>query len=470
MGDIRVIAVDIGASSGRLISGTYDGEKIILQEQYRFTNQPVEILDSCYWDYLKIIQEIKNGLIYSEHNLEKIDSLSVDSFGVDYGILAENGKIIQAPYSYRDNRALNYLSVFKQNVTAEELFKLTGTKLDPINTIVQLFADLQLNSSLKAQIDKIIFMPNLIKYFLSGQQSVEYTIASTSGLLDCNTRKVNEKLCAKLDFNPTWFDNVETSDLGYLKDKAKLCLKSNIKVLNGVGHDTAAALISLPVDQADWTKTAFISCGTWSIVGTQTNQPIISKEAFEAGITNEGCQGQKNRILKNITGLWIIQELQREWENQGEKISFNEMTLLAKQAKEIKSRLDLTGSDFVFAGDMEERIYKYLQKTKQVLPKNKAELLRIVYESLASSYAEIIRELERITGRKFEDVYMFGGGIQNKFLVSLTEKYTKKSIKLGAVEASVLGNIVDQLEILGAITAENKKSVLNKTYQKLRGE
>ncbi|WP_282708461.1 FGGY-family carbohydrate kinase [Ligilactobacillus sp. Marseille-Q7487] len=466
----NVIAVDLGASSGRLISGSYDGEKITLAEQFRFSNQPIELLDSLYWDYLQILQKIKEGLVCSERTLGKLTSLSVDTWGVDYGLIGINGNLLQAPYSYRDGRATKYLTEFTKKVSAENLFALTGTQLDAIDSIVQLFADLQLNPHLERQIAHVVFMPNLIKYFLSGNLSSEWTITSTSGLLEQKTRKISSVLCEKLGFNKEWFiDFTDNQDLGLLRDKIQtdMNLKSELKILNGVGHDTAAALVSLPVKPDEWQKTAFISCGTWSIVGTQTPEAIVSQEAFSAGLTNEGCQGQKNRLLKNITGLWIVQELQREWATKGDKLSFEEMTALAMEASSIQSKIDPNAQIFTDSGNMQERINEYLKFTQQPLPRDKGELLRLVYESLANSYAKAITELEKITGNEIEDVYMFGGGIQNKLLVDLTRKYTKRNVSLGAVEASVLGNIVDQLEILGKITSANKESVLKKTYEQL---
>lgn len=460
----NVIAVDLGASSGRLISGSFDGERIILKEHYRFSNHPVELLGSLYWDYLKIVQEIRHGLTYCQQDLGEIRSLDIDTWGVDYGLIGKNGQLLQAPYSYRDARSSKVLAEFSELVSPQKLFELTGTRLDAINSVVQLFADLKQDATLQERIAKVVYMPNLIKYFLSGQISTETTIASTSGLVDTQTAQASRWLCDKLGFQPSWFDASKSAKLGTFS----LANGQVIQILNGVGHDTAAALCALPIPTEKLKQTAFISCGTWSIVGVQTPKPITSQMAFEAGLTNEGCVGGHNRLLKNITGLWIIQELKQQWQQKGQTYSFAQLSELATAADFIGSFIDPNASVFSNPADMETTIKTYLAQTKQKQPQDKGELLRLVYESLAQSYAKTLTLLEQVTGHQLEEVYLFGGGIQAEILVDLTRKYTKRQVKLGPIEASVLGNIVHQLEILGEISQENKTMVLNETYVTLK--
>lgn len=464
MKQTKVVAIDLGASSGRLISGSFDGERIILKEHYRFNNHPVELLGSLYWDYLNLIQEIRTGLAICYQDLGEIASLDVDTWGVDYGLIGKNGQLLHAPYSYRDARSSKVLAEFSELVSPQQLFELTGTRLDAINSVVQLFADLKQDITLQQRIAKVVYMPNLIKYFLSGQISNETTIASTSGLIDTQTGQVNQWLCDKLGFKSDWFNAPTTVKLGSIS----LADNQSLEVLNGIGHDTAAALCALPITTQKLTQTAFISCGTWSIVGVQTAKPITSQAAFTAGLTNEGCVGGHNRLLKNITGLWIIQELKRQWQQKGQTYSFTQLSELATKADFIGSFIDPNASVFSSPTDMEATIKTYLVETKQKQPQDKGELLRLVYESLAQSYAETLTLLEQVTGHKIQEVYLFGGGIQAKILVDLTCKYTKRQVKLGPVEASVLGNIVHQLEILGEISQENKAMILNETYVTLK--
>ena len=305
----NVIAIDLGASSGRLISGVFDGEKIETKEQFRFSNQPVNILGEYFWDYIKIFQEIKHGLAIAEKNLGKIDSISVDTWGVDYTFLDKKGMILRPPHSYRDNRVKNYINDLKNIISEEKLFTETGVNFNKINTIVQLFSDIKSNKELTVEIGSILMMPNMFEYLLSGKKSTDFSIISTSGLLNSENGNYSDKVFNSLQLKHEWFTPINKN--GQILDdilpniREELELESKPKIISGVGHDTAAALESLRNMDAD---TAFISCGTWSIVGKKVNKPVISDLAMDAGLTNEGCLGGSYRLLKNITGLWIVQE------------------------------------------------------------------------------------------------------------------------------------------------------------------
>lgn len=470
----NVIAIDLGASSGRLISGSFDGKKISLKEQFRFSNQPIALLGSLYWNHLKIFQEIKYGLSIAEKDLEEIASMSVDTWGVDYGCIDHLGKVINTPYSYRDPRAGNYKELFEQQFSSREIFFETGVQLDVIDSIMQLFADLQEYPYLKEEIGKILFMPNLIEYFFSGKKVNEFTIASTSGLLNSQTRDFSSFIFDKLGFERSWFGEVQEKStvLGKIlpQIQKELGLTSEIEVVSGVGHDTAAAVLALPVREENNNETAFISCGTWSIVGAQTKAPVVNDAVFSSGLTNEGCYGGSNRLLKNITGLWIIQELQKEWSYQGEMVGFDSMVDLAVEAGPAKSYINPNYATFSAPGGMEQKVIDFIKKTEQPLPESRGELLRIIYESLALSYAKTIQIIEENTGYDIKTIYMFGGGIQNKLLVNLTADYTQKIIQTGPVEASVMGNIISQLLALGLIEEKDRIEVLKNSFVSRRIE
>lgn len=467
MSKTNVIAVDLGASSGRLISGSYDGNKIDLKEQFRFSNQPINLNDSLYWDYFKIFQEIKYGLSMAQNDLHSIESMGVDTWGVDYGYLDRYGKVLRAPHSYRDNRVLKYLEKFKEKVSEKELFEETGVKFAQIDTIVQLFADLQLYPELKDEISEILMMPNLVEYFFSGVKSGEYTILSTSGLLDAKTRDYNSSLLKRLGIDSNWLPKFDKSGrvLGTILPEIQedVGLKSDIKIINGVTHDTAAAVHALPIAENE--SAAFISCGTWSIVGALTKKPVITEQAYELGLTNEGCFDGSNRLLQNITGLWIVQELQKEWSYEGEMIDWGKMVKLAQATKPNVTFIDPNAPEFGAPGNMEEKIKRFAASTGQPVPQSKGEILRCVYQSLALSYQKTVSSLEAVTGKRIDSLYMFGGGIKNQLLVQMTADFTGKPIHTGPVESSVTGNIISQLEVLGVLDPKKRVEVLKNSFE-----
>lgn len=466
----KVIAVDLGASSGRLTSGVFDGEKITLKEQFRFTNLPVRVADDLYWDHMRILQSIKEGLNAANRDLAHIDSLSVDTWGVDYGLIDQHHQLLMAPHSYRDSRVDQYVAEFYQRIAPFELFQLTGNQPANINSILQLFADLQIRPYLQAEIKHVLFMPSLIEYLLSGKLKNEFTISSSSGLLDTHTREFSAPVLKRLGFKPEWFGSLAKGGqvLGNIRPEiaSEMHLLDSIRVVAGAGHDTAAALLALPLDASQRASSAFISCGTWSIVGRQTSAPIVTRAAYEAGLTNEGCFKGGNRILKNITGLWILQELQREWAYQGDKIGFGEMVELAAKADASVSYIDVNASVFSQPTLMEEKIISALKATHQALPKSRAELIRLVIESLAFAYRQVIEELEAVAATPIRRINMFGGGIQNQLLLQLTADFSEREVVAGPVEASVLGNVVSQLQANQWLDDESVATVLQNSYKK----
>lgn len=457
----NVIAVDLGASSGRIISASLKDGKMELKEQFRFSNQPIELTDSLYWDYLKIFQEIKYGLMIAQRDLKKIDSLSVDTWGVDYGLVGHDGKMLLTPHSYRDTRTEEFENKLYEKLTPKELFALTGVQPNLINSNFQLFADMNLHPYLKDEVANIMFMPNLVEYFFSGVKSNEFTIASTSGLLDGVSRELSDDIFNRLGFKKEWFGDIQRGGhvLGnVLQDIAKeVHLDSDIKVIDGIGHDTGAAVYSLPISSQEAKNVAFISCGTWSIVGQQTDKPVVTEQAFEAGLTNEGCFDGGNRLLQNITGLWIVQELQKEWSFEGEMVEFSKMVDEAESAEHIVSYINPNDPLFATPSNMEEKIIQFLKETDQKLPSSRGGLLQIVFESLALSYRDTINNLENITNEEIKRIYMFGGGIKNRLLVQLTANFCKKEIQTGPTEASVTGNVLAQYKALGYFKDDSER-------------
>lgn len=464
----NVIAVDLGASSGRLMSGTYDGQRITVKEQFRFSNLPVQVIQDLNWDYMKLLSEIKYGLNVAHQDLEVFDSLAIDTWGVDYALLNANNQVLLAPHSYRDTRVDGFEQAMYQQITPFELFQKTGNQPAKINTVLQLFSDLKRNPFLADEIDRVLFMPNFMSYLLSGQSQNEFTIASTSGLLDTHTRGFSDSVLEKLGLKRDWFQELIKGGavLGTLLPdiQADLHLQRPLNILTGAGHDTAAALLALPIPQEERGHTAFISSGTWSIIGRQTPAPVVSEAAFKAGLTNEGCFDGSNRLLANLTGLWIIQELQREWAFQGRMVDFAEMTQEAADAPSLGSYINPNHGWFGQPGHMSEKIHRYLELTEQQQPESKGQLVRVVLESLALAYRQILTDIEQATNEAIRSIHMFGGGIQNQLLVQLTADYTTKPIAAGPVEASALGNAVSQLQTLGLLTKAQTPQVLKQSF------
>lgn len=464
----NLIAIDLGASSGRLISGQYDGQTVTLKEQFRFSNHPVDINGRLYWDYLKIFQEIKYGLSIAMKDLGHIDGINIDTWGVDYGLLTARGELAFAPHSYRDTRTATVQAEFERRMPLQQLFEQVGNQPDTINTNIQMFADITRYPFLKEEVAHILMMPDLVGYFLTGKMASEFTIASTTGLLDVKTRQWNQTVLDQLGLPRAWFGELVTGGkvLGAIRPEicAELQLNQDATVITGVGHDTAAALLALPIAATERQHAAFISCGTWSIVGRATEAPVVNATAYAAGLTNEGCFDGTNRLLQNTTGLWIIQELQSEWSYQGEMVEFGKMTQEAIDAESIGSYIDPNTAIFATPGQMTAKIKRFLTVTNQTQPQTRGELVRVVLESLALTYRRALEALEQVGGGSISEINMFGGGIQNQLLVSLTADYTGKVVATGPTEASVMGNIVSQLQTLGLLKEAETPAVMAASF------
>ncbi|MNO48128.1 Rhamnulokinase [compost metagenome] len=448
----KLLAVDLGASSGRVILGTYNGSRIVTEELHRFANTPVQDGGHLYWNVPELLEEIKQGIRLAVQAHGGIAGLSVDTWGVDYGFVDHTGKLLNSPHHYRDQRTGRTRARLEELLPPDEQFRLTGNQPDPINTVYQLFADWQENAGLQEHADHILMMPDLFLYLLSGASSAERTILSTSGLLDAVTGEPSSEVFGRLGIPLRLIPpRVEAGTaIGTLRPG--LCAELGcgpIRVIAGASHDTASAVASIPY--ADKDGAAFISCGTWSLVGMETESPVLTPLSYEYGFTNEGCYGSGNRLLKNITGLWLLQETRRVWAEAGEVLSFGEMTALAENEGAAQSFIEPNDPLFSTPGDMPGRIAEYCRSSGQRVPETKGAMIRTILDSLAKSYAATLKELEEITGTKIRKVHMVGGGIQNRLLCQLTADAAGREIIAGPVEASALGNLLVQLAALGEL-------------------
>ena len=443
-------AVDLGASSGRVILGKISATKIEYEEIHRFGNGPVTRGDELYWD----IDLLRTNVIEGLAMLAKytIESIGVDSWAVDYALLNEAGDLLREPHHYRDNRNLRGVQSVKQKISDSALYARNGLQFLPFNTLYQLAVDHAEQAGLLNRAHKAVLIPDLFNFWLTGELRAERTNASTTGLFDPISKQWDHKLIEELDLQERLLCEPieEGSYLSNISDQiaAKTKLAKSTKVVTVGSHDTASAYVAVPSIKPG---SLFVSSGTWSLLGIEIDKPILSEEAREANFTNEGGVDGRIRFLKNVTGLWLLQEASRHWRQNG--MQYQIESLIAEAAALPKrSVIDVNHESFAAPGEMPTRIQDYCQQTKQWVPQTEAEIVRVIFDSLAAKYVEVIAELERIAKQKIERIHIVGGGSQNKLLNQLIANATGLEVFAGPVEATAIGNLVIQARTAGVLT------------------
>ncbi|NLK40191.1 MAG: rhamnulokinase [Clostridiales bacterium] len=454
MKDIRVLAIDIGASSGRGIIGQYDGEKLKYREIHRFLNEPVMINNVFQWDVLRLFHEIKIALRKCALSDDKvIKGIGIDTWGVDYGLLDKRGNLISNPVHYRDARTNNITDYVFSKVPYDELYSITGIQSLNFNTVYQLAVELRDAPDRLALADKLLFMPDLLNYFLTGQKKTEYTIASTGALLNAHNRTYDYALLEKLGIPSHLFTELITPGniLGNLTpDLIDEIGSLDAKVVNIASHDTASAVLAVPTKTEDF---VYLSSGTWSLLGTELDEPAINEKTARYSFTNEGGAGRTIRLLRNIMGLWLIQESRRQWEREGESLSFSDLSDMATESSPLVSIVDPDDSRFAAPGNLPRRIADYCRETGQYVPQTKGEIVRCILDSLALKYRHTINMINEIRGKKATHLHIVGGGVQNKLLCCLAADACGIPVYAGPIEATAIGNILVQLMALGEISS-----------------
>lgn len=448
--NVKVLALDFGASSGRAIVGTFDGEKISLKEIHRFTNDPVILLDTMYWDVLRLFHDIKIGLIKAKQEGE-IKSLGIDTWGVDFGLLDKNGRLLENPVHYRDARTKGMMEKVFAEMDKESIYNITGNQFMELNTLFQLMAIKEQQPELLAKAETLLLMPDLLNYFLSKEKCTEYTIASTTQLLNAEEKTWSSEIIENLDLPKNIFTKIVQpgSKIGKLsKEISEELGIEAIDIIAVAGHDTQSAMVAVPTQED---KFIFLSCGTWSLLGTELTSPIINETSAKLNITNEGGADNKTSFLKNIIGLWLIQESRRQWIREGKEYGFGELEQMASKVGFINSFIDTDKGEFVPAGNIPRRIREYCKQTNQYVPKDEAEIVRCIDQSLAIKYRFALEQIEQSTGKHYDTINIIGGGIQSKLLCQLTADVCGRKVVAGPVEATVMGNIALQLMALGEI-------------------
>jgi len=447
----RVLAFDYGASSGRAILGEYDGNSISLKEVHRFTNDPVSLNGTLYWDFLRLIHEMKNGMIKAKID-GGFDSLAVDTWGVDFGLLDTRGNLLENPVHYRDKRTAGMLERCFARIDKNELYQITGIQFMELNTIFQLAALMEQRPELIRRTDKLLLMPDLFNFFLTGKKCAEYSIASTTQMLGAAKGDWSSEVLKILQIPVRILPPIVPAGTKVGRVTPAVCNELGLyhapEVIAVTGHDTQCAMAAVPTDADDF---IFISCGTWSLFGTELEEPIISEASYRLNMTNEGGYQRKISFLKNIIGLWLIQESRRQWAREGREYSFGELEQMAQQTEPFRCFIDPDAPEFIPGGNLPRRIREYCQKTGQYIPRTEGEIVRCINESLALKYARTKEEIEACTGKRYPVIHMIGGGTRSQMLCQMTAEACGCKVVAGPVEATVYGNIALQLLTTGEI-------------------
>lgn len=446
----RVLAFDFGASNGRALIGEIDGGKIVYTEVHRFSNDPVLINGTLYWDFLRLIHEIKTGIVKAKQH-GGFDSIGIDTWGVDYGFLDKKGNIINTPYHYRDLRTEGKMEeVFALCGGADKVYGRTGIQFMRFNTLFQLYTSVKEDAEAVQRAETMLFIPDLMAYVLTGEKVAEYTIASTSQMLNPFAHDWDYELIKQIGFDTEKLPKIVPSGYVYGNVKQEICEELGIEsvpVIAVCTHDTGSAVAAVP---AEMDNCCYISCGTWSLMGVELNSPVVNEDSFKENFTNEGGYNKSVRFLKNIMGLWIIQESRRRWEKEGQSLTFPQLADMASEAQSV-CYIDPDYPDFDNPGNMPEKIRAFCRKTGQREPATIGEFARCIYESLALKYKYTLERIEKLTGKKFNSISIIGGGSKAEILCRMTADICGVKVVAGPSEATALGNIAVQMLALGEV-------------------
>ncbi len=445
----KVLAFDFGASSGRAMIGEYDGGLIHATEIHRFSNDTVVTGGRMYWDVLRLLFEVKTAINKATKN-HKIDAIGIDTWGVDFGLINKHGELISNPNHYRDERTVGIPEEVFKTVPMDELYKMTGTQTMRINSLYQLYYIAKYRPEIMAMTDKILFIPDLFAYFLTGAVRAEATIASTSNFLDPYNKDWKYDLLEKLEIPTSVLPEIIQPGESYGMLSSDICEElgcESVPVIAVCTHDTASAVAAAPAEG----NFVYISCGTWSLFGTELPSPVINEKSAQIQYTNEGGYEGTTRFLKNIMGLWLIQESRRQWIREGSDVSYADLEREALAAEPFRSFIDCDAPEFEPAGNLPKRVQEFCRATGQHVPETRGEIMRCIYESLAMKYKVNFEKLREVSEHDFDQINMLGGGIKDTLLCRLTANATGVRVVAGPVEATVIGNIAVQLIALGEI-------------------
>lgn len=449
------LAFDLGAESGRAVVGTLSAGKLTLDEKHRFPNPVGRMNGHLQWNLMAQWEELKTGLRKAGAGGIEFSGIGVDTWGVDFGLLTPSGEILGNPFHYRDSRTDGILEKVFAKVPREKVFQATGIQIMAINSLFQLAALREQQPDLLNAAGTLLFVPDLFNYLFTGQRKIEFSIASTSQMLDMSSGKWATGLMDELGLPWRILPELVPSGtvIGTLRPEvAKECGVGAVPVIAPAMHDTASAVAAVPVEGAgdvpDW---CYISSGTWSLMGVELSQPIINEKTLRYNYTNEGGVGGTIRLLKNIMGLWLVQECRRQWLKDGREYTYAELTRLATEASPFAAVINPDHAPFGVPGEIPAKIERFCRDTKQTPPATPGECVRTCLESLALTYRRTIEGLEDITGKQIAVIHIVGGGTQNELLNQMTADACSRPVVAGPVEATAIGNILVQAMAVGEV-------------------
>jgi len=450
---LKLLAFDYGASSGRAILGKYDGERLLLEEIHRFANDPVMVSSTFHWDILRLFHEMKQGI--AKCNMagnSDFSSIGVDTWGVDFGLLGQSGELLGNPVHYRDERNNGMMEEAFKVVPKNEIYQKTGTQFMQINTLYQLLAMKRADSPILEKAKTLLLTPDLFNYFLTGEKTSEFSIASTTQMLDWNTMGWAGDILDRLGIPKGILTEIihAGSIMGNISTRVceELRIGRRVPVVAVAEHDTASAVMAVPSTDRPY---AYLSSGTWSLLGVELPKPVISDKTYALNFTNEGGYGKTARLLKNIMGLWIYQECKRTWDKEGESLSFDQLEEEGMNAEPFAAFIDPDDEPFLTPGNMPGKIQEFCIRTGQKAPETKSAIVRCVMESLAMKYRKTLEALEEIAEFRIPVLHIVGGGCRNEILCRFTADAIGRPVIAGPVEATAIGNLICQLLALGEI-------------------
>ncbi len=452
----RFLAFDLGASSGRGLAGILENGQLRLEELHRFPNGPTVVLGNMYWDALKLFQHLLDALaVYAKNYGKELSGIGLDTWGVDYGLLARDGSLLENPRHYRDSRTDGMVAKACTHAGgADAIFDATGIQFIQLNTLYQLYAMTTARSPLLEAADTLLMMPALFTYFLTGRKVNEFTDVTTTQMYDPRAGNWAYPLLQRLGI-PTNILSAEIVPPGtvigsLLPSVAETAGLGAVPVIASASHDTAAAVAAVPASGTDW---AYLSSGTWSLLGLENPAPIINAQSLQYNLTNEGGVGGTYRFLKNICGLWLLQECKRIWDRAGTPVHYSELVQAAEQARPFTAVIEPNDALFLNPPDMPAAIVQFCQDSGQQPPATRGEIVRCALESLALTYRSVLEKMEHLRGKPVDVLHIVGGGVQNALLCQFAANATGKQVIAGPVEATAIGNIMMQAIATGDIAS-----------------
>jgi rhamnulokinase len=460
------LAFDFGAESSRAVCGTIENKKLTITEIYRFNTGMLPMNDHYYWNIYRFYEEILNAISVCtrKENLQPA-SIAIDSWGVDFGFLADDDSLLRIPYAYRDLQVTRAMPDFHRIMDPEKIYSLTGISMQPFNSLYHLHAMRLSNDMALRSAKRIMFIPDLLNFMLSGEKKTEFTFATTSQLYNPFIGDWEEELLSAVGIDKSYMNEIIQPGLVMGQVKSEICRQTGLKnaVISSVcSHDTGSAIVAVPAAGTDW---VFISSGTWSLMGLELPSPLVTAKTFSYNFSNEGGAGGKFRFLKNIMGLWLLQQCRTNWASSGEDTDYPLLIEKAGAARPFVSLIDPDYENFFNPPDMPAEIDSYCKLTSQEKPETKGEYVRVILESLALKYRYVLDQLYEVTGREINTIHIIGGGSQNKLLCQFTANATGKKVIAGPAEGTAAGNILMQALAHGlASSTEELREIVKNSF------